>query len=163
MHTVTISDRQSTVSLSAPRIRHVVVATLHQSGVKDAQISVALVGDDAIHVLNRRHLAHDYPTDVLSFVLSGPAEPLEAEVVVSTDTALREAARFGWDVAAEVCLYVVHGVLHACGHDDHTPAGRAAMRRAERAVLKKFGLSPQYAARRAAGASSRPRPRGIIN
>lgn len=163
MQTVIISDRQSSVSLPADVIRLVVTAALEQCGIRQAQVSIALVDDRTIHELNRRHLAHDYPTDVLSFLLSAPAEPLEAEVVVSTETAIREAPRFGGNALSEVCLYIVHGVLHACGHDDRSPAARARMRRAERAVLKKFRMTPQYAARRAAGSRDRRRPQRIMN
>jgi probable rRNA maturation factor len=163
MRTVTICDRQSAVPLDARQLRAIVEAVLDHSGVSDAAISVVLVDDPTIHELNRRHLAHDYPTDVLSFVLSEPPAPLEAEIIVSTDTALREAERFAWDTPAEVCLYVVHGVLHACGHDDHSPRRKADMRRAERAVLKMFGLTPQYAARRAAASRGRRRPLRITN
>jgi probable rRNA maturation factor len=163
MRTVTICDRQAALSLDAERMRTTVEAVLDHSGISDAVISIVLVDDPTIHELNRRHLAHDYPTDVLSFVLSDPSAPLEAEIVISTETALREAFRFGWDAQSEVRLYIVHGVLHACGHDDHSPRQRAAMRRAERAVLQKFGLTPQYAARRAAASRARRRPLRIMN
>jgi probable rRNA maturation factor len=163
MRTVTICDRQSAAPVDSQQLRTIAEAVLDHSGISDAAITIVLVDDPAIHELNRRHLAHDYPTDVLSFVLSDSGAPLEAEIIVSTDTAIREADRFGWDALSEVCLYVVHGVLHACGHDDHAPRRKAAMRRAERAVLKKFGLTPQYAARRAAASRGRRRPLRTTN
>lgn len=148
MPRVTIANQQSAVPVNADLVRQVVEAALDHGAVSDAEISVAIVDDDAIHRLNRRHLQHDYPTDVLSFTLSEPSEALEAEIIVSGDTALREAARFGWSAEQELLLYVVHGVLHACGHDDHSPRKQAAMREAERAVLQNFGWTPQYEGRR---------------
>ncbi len=144
MHRVSVSDCQSALSIDASRIRRVVKAALRHCQVEQADISIAIVDDESIHQLNRRHLQHDYPTDVLSFAMSAAPDPLEAEVVVSSETAIREAGRFGWDADAELLLYVTHGVLHACGHDDHSAQDRAAMRRAECEVLQNFGLSPKY-------------------
>ena len=51
---------------------------------------------------------------------SNPQPHLEGELIVSTETALREAAAHGWSPRDEVLLYVVHGVLHLCGYDDLT-------------------------------------------
>jgi probable rRNA maturation factor len=159
MHRVSVSDCQSALSIDVGRIRQVVQAALRHCGIEQAEVSVAVVDDAAIHELNRRHLQHDYPTDVLSFALSPAHDPLEAEIIVSSQTAAREAARFGWEPEAELLLYVTHGVLHACGHDDHTPRAKAAMRRAERAVLQKFDLSPQYGVHRGGPAATRTRSR----
>ena len=161
MHRVTISNCQSVLPIDSRLLRRAVKTVLDHCSVHDADVSVAVVDDAAIHELNRRHLDHDYPTDVLSFSLGGPS-PVEAEIVVSAETAVREAARFGWEPQAELMLYVTHGVLHACGHDDHTPRAKAAMRRAERAVLQKFDLSPQYGVQRGGPAAMRPRSRRTL-
>lgn len=143
--TVDITDQQSALKLSRPRLRQVVQRTLLHERLAEAEISLAFVGDAAMHLLNRRHLDHDYPTDVLSFLLSSPgASPLEGEIVISTETAIRQAEEFGWSPADEVTLYVVHGLLHLCGYDDHVPQDREAMRRRERDILQIWGLTPHY-------------------
>ena len=59
------------------------------------QVSIAVVDDPTIHELNRRFLQHDYPTDVLSFVLEQQDGRLEGEVIVSTDTAVAQAGEYG--------------------------------------------------------------------
>jgi probable rRNA maturation factor len=105
---------------------------------------VAILSDDAIQDLNRRHLDHDYATDCLSFVLEQRLHHLEGEIAVSAETAQREAARLGWPAADELLLYVVHAMLHLVGEDDTTPSGAAAMRRREREVLEAFGLVPPW-------------------
>ena len=69
--------------------------------------------------VNRRHLDHDWPTDVISFRLSDAGEPfLAGELVVSAERAASVARQFGVDPRAELALYVVHGLLHLCGYDD---------------------------------------------
>ncbi len=142
---VAIADQQTALRLPAARLREIVRTTLRAEGVARASISLALVDDPTIHALNRRHLAHDFPTDVLSFLFSSSGrEPLEGEVVVSTETAVRQAARYGWSPQHEVTLYVVHGLLHLCGYDDQNPPARRRMRRREREILQNWGLTPHY-------------------
>jgi len=111
---------------------------------ESAEVSVAVVDDARIHELNRRYLNHDYATDVLSFVLDERPGHVEGEVIVSVDTAVRSAERFGWEPCDELLLYVVHGTLHLTGHDDHDPAALATMREAERQYLAKFDVAPRY-------------------
>ena len=109
------------------------------------RLDVATVSDAEIRRVNRRFLGHDYATDVVSFPLSDAGSPvLEGSLAVSRDTARREAARRGHSPYHEWMLYVVHGTLHLLGHDDHAPAARRRMRRAEREILAVLGLPPVY-------------------
>ncbi len=102
------------------------------------ELSVAVVDDKKIALLHEQFMGDDRPTDVLTFDLREDSddEAIEGEIVVSVDTARREAARRGLDVREELLRYVVHGVLHLVGLDDHTPAERRKMRRAEDEVLR---------------------------
>jgi probable rRNA maturation factor len=100
---------------------------------------VAVVDGATIHDLNRRYLSHDYPTDVLSFVLDDEDGHLEGEVVVSAETAVRVAAEVGWPSAAELLLYVIHGALHLVGFNDKSPLEAVEMQSAEARYLARFG------------------------
>jgi len=125
-----------------PRLPEAVRRVLAEADIRTAEISLAVVGDAAMHELNRRYLAHDYPTDVLSFVLEFDADArrLEGEIIVSYEYAAREAPRYGWSGADELLLYVIHGALHLVGYDDLDPDSRAVMRAAEARHLAHFGL-----------------------
>ena len=120
-------------------------AALQRHQVRRADISLALVGDRRIAALNERHLQHDGPTDVLTFDLrdapagKAPADVIEGEIVVSTDTAVREAERLGHDVEAELSLYAIHGILHLLGYDDQTEKQAADMHRMENDILVSLG------------------------
>lgn len=110
-------------------------------GRAQAAVSIALVDNAAIHEINRRHLGHDWPTDVISFVLSDHDDSeLAGELVVSAEMAEQTAREAGADPTAELALYVVHGLLHLCGFDDTTEAGAAAMRKREGEVLAREGV-----------------------
>lgn len=117
-------------------------AVLQAADVTSAEISLTIVDNAEMHELNRRHLQHDYPTDVLSFLLDWNGDRLEGEIIVSADYAADEAKRYDWPTEDELLLYAVHGALHLVGYDDRTPAAAAEMRRQERAILSTFGLSP---------------------
>lgn len=122
-------------------IRAAVAAALPADRYQAASISVAVVDDPTMHELNRQYLAHDYPTDVLSFaLLDEPPQRLEGQIIVSVDTAAACAADAGWSAADEVLLYVIHGTLHLAGHDDHSPEAAAAMLAAEAAALAELGI-----------------------
>lgn len=105
----------------------------------DAEVEVALVDDGTIARLNRRHLGHRGPTDVLAFPgAAGAVDKTIGEVVVSLDRAREQAREAGWLLRQEVALLVVHGVLHLRGYDDGTPTASARMRTAERRVLQRL-------------------------
>jgi probable rRNA maturation factor len=119
---------------------------LGEAGIEAGEISIAIVDDARMHELNRQYLAHDYPTDVLSFVLERDeeAKSLDGEIVVSADYAAREAPRYGWTASDELLLYVIHGALHLVGHDDQSPDSKAAMRAVETVVLARLGLRHRH-------------------
>ncbi len=117
---------------------------LRDAGVTDATISIAVVDDPTIHELNNRYLQHDYPTDVISFLLEDDDSGIGGEVIVSADTAATTAARLGWSTEHELLLYVVHGMLHLVGYDDLTSDDLAEMRQQERAVMLALGIEPRY-------------------
>ena len=98
-------------------------------------MSLLLTGERDIARLHGEHLGDPSPTDVMSFELDDGVE-----IVVSVQRARQEARRRGHAIRAELALYVAHGILHACGHDDRTARARARMRAAEQRVLDALGL-----------------------
>ncbi len=107
-------------------------------GFAGAELSVVLTDDATIHALNRQWRNKDKPTDVLSF----PQADFErtrvlGDVIISVETAARQAPRYGNDLTAEMDRLLVHGVLHLIGHDHiHGGPQAAKMKREEARVLK---------------------------
>lgn len=102
------------------------LAALDLSGV---EVSLALVGDEAIRELNKQWRRKDKPTDVLSFPMMDDARPsappstgltLIGDVVVSTVTAARQARARKATLADEITVLLAHGVLHLLGFDHGT-------------------------------------------
>src|SRR5262245_8347150 len=144
--TIEIADDEQPHAIGRSRLKRAVKAVLSAAGIRSGEISIAIVTDERMHALNRQYLQHDYPTDVLSFVLEFDPDKksLDGEIVASSDYAAREAQRYGWTTNDELLLYVIHGCLHLVGHDDTTPEGKQQMRAAETRHLAEFGLTHRY-------------------
>jgi probable rRNA maturation factor len=97
-----------------------------------AELSIVLCDDAIIHVLNRDHRKKDRPTDVLAFALrEGPyaelAGAMLGDVVISLDTAARQAREKKVSLDREVTMLLAHGLLHLLGHDHRTRAEERRM------------------------------------
>jgi probable rRNA maturation factor len=153
---IEISNRQSSVFFSASHLKLAIDRTLKLEHVSRAVIGLTIVDDEAIRVLNRQHLGHDFATDVISFPLEhqpgdieDPAPSLraagaliEGDIVVSAETAAAGAALHRWPIESELTLYVIHGLLHVCGYDDLTPSELAVMRLREQAAFDVLNMGP---------------------
>lgn len=151
---IDIANEQRVLKLDRRRVRAAARRVLETHGVKSAEISLAIVDDPAIHELNKRWLEHDYPTDVISFVLEQSDGRLEGEVIASAETAARLADEFGTPPHDELLLYVVHGLLHLVGFDDRSAAAAREMRAQEESILRELGV--QVAARPATPKAKQP-------
>lgn len=159
MYEIHLTNNQQLLPIDQSVITEVVTGTLKTEAVASAEIVIALVDDETIHTVNREHLQHDFPTDVISFLYDsnnqnerttpedtprGAGLWIDGELVISTETAIREARNYEWNPIDELRLYLVHGLLHLCGYDDQSDSARRIMRSRERDVLALWNLSPHY-------------------
>jgi probable rRNA maturation factor len=120
-------------------VEHVLARTSpHIAG----DVSVVLVSDRTIRELNRRFRGLDRSTDVLAFPLGdglAAGEPF-GDIVISHETARRQAREYGARLVQEVLRLTVHGALHLCGYDHHERNEAARMRRLSRKLLKELNV-----------------------
>ena len=141
MISISVANPLEIIEPDYARLKLSAKTVLEGEGIKDAKISLALVDDKMVADINKRFLDHDGPTDVITFPMSNPkAKKLEGELVLGVNVAQREAEERGHDVHTELCLYVIHGVLHLCGFDDRSKKDAAVMRRKEREYLAKLEM-----------------------
>jgi len=112
-------------------------------GIGDAELSVLLTDDPTIRVLNRRHRGKDSPTDVLAFPVDekpvvGSLRVL-GDVVISLETALRQARSRRRALGAEVRFLLAHGLLHLVGYDHATRIQKRRMDTATRRLVRAAG------------------------
>lgn len=114
----------------------------------DAELSVVLCDDAFIHPLNRDYRGKDAPTDVLSFAQrdgedADPNDPVLGDVIISVQTAQRQARQRGYGLDKELRVLLVHGMLHLLGHDHLEPGEAAEMQAEERRLLALLGEDPE--------------------
>lgn len=119
-------------------------------GEERTGLSLSLVDDAAIRSLNREYRGRDAATDVLSFALEDEIESAERErllgdVVISIETARRQAAAYDAPLQRELYRLLIHGLLHLKGHDHERAAERRAMEREERRLADAISLPWPYA------------------
>lgn len=109
-------------------------------GLDEGELSVVLCDDPFIHPLNRDWRGKDRPTDVLSFAQREGEEadeddPVLGDVVISVETAARQAAERGHSLEHELRVLLVHGVLHLLGYDHEDDEEAEEMEALERDLL----------------------------
>lgn len=133
------------------RLKTIARTLLREAGEPESALSITLVGDREIQVLNREHRGKDKPTDVLSFPIYEPGERsphdgerLLGDVVISVDTARRQAADYDAPLQNEIYRLLIHGILHVLGHDHEEPAERQAMEAEERRLAAAIEMPWPY-------------------
>ncbi|MEN6410014.1 MAG: rRNA maturation RNase YbeY [Anaerolineaceae bacterium] len=118
-------------------------ALKHQHAPEDAELTVVVDDDEAVHTLNRDFRGVDDTTDVLSFpadeVDPESGHPYLGDIIISYPQASRQAAAGGHSIQAELQLLVVHGVLHLLGHDHAEADEKERMWSAQSEILSQLG------------------------
>ncbi len=141
MISISVKNQQELVELDFASLKLAAKAVLEGEGVASAKITFAFFDDATIHAMNKRHLNHDEPTDVLTFPYSiRGAAKLEGDVAIGAGVGKAAAEERGHPVNHELCLYVIHACLHLCGYNDKKENDSAEMRSKERFYLAKLDL-----------------------
>ena len=133
------------------------VAKLHGLGEHE-EVDITIVTDEEIHALNRDYRNVDRTTDVLSFALDedggepelvgGPEVHLLGDIIISAETAMRQAEEFGHGLEREIVYLAVHGLLHLLGYDHMQEEDKVVMRAKEEEALREIKLSEEFLAAR---------------
>ena len=118
--------------------------------VKQAEVSILLTNDEAVHALNKEYRGVDKPTNVLSFAaLDDEDEPiveplLLGDIAVAFETTGREAKEQGCSLADHLFHLIVHGMLHLIGYDHIEDDEACEMEALEIDILAKNGIGNPY-------------------
>lgn len=100
---------------------------------RSAELEIIFLSDSAIRLLNRRYKGRNISTDVLSFELGELGE-----VIISSDTALRNSKIFNTSFEEEIVLYIIHGILHLFGYDDESVRAKNRMSKKENGIRERL-------------------------
>jgi probable rRNA maturation factor len=138
------NDCGRAVPLDPVAIQRVAEAACAEHRVRGCSLTVALVAASRSNTLHRRHFDVAGKTDVMTFP-DGAIDPESgrkhlADLAVCPDVARETAPRHGLSERDETTLYILHGLLHALGHDDATRAGAKRMWTMQRKLMRLIGV-----------------------
>jgi len=131
------ADRQLTLAQKTA-VRGFIETLFRKEKKKLAGINYVFCSDEYLLEINRSFLQHDYYTDIITFGLSAPGEPVEAEIYISTDRVKDNARQLGISFREEMLRVIFHGALHLCGYKDKKKTEISLMREKEDYYLHLF-------------------------
>ena len=145
---VDLQNRSTQKPIGLLKIKTAVKHILKNLGFRTATLSILFVNDAEIKKLNRRYLKHNRPTDVMAFSqLEGKpifASPTTmnylGDIVISVETAARQAKEYDNPFWYELMFYVAHGIFHLIGQTDKTKKERERMHDQQTKLLRKIGI-----------------------
>jgi probable rRNA maturation factor len=127
---LTLSDRS--------RLKFFIDSLFKKEKKKLAEIHYIFCSDDYLLAINRQYLQHDYYTDIITFGLSEPGEPINAEIYISVDRVRENARQFTNSLKNELHRVIFHGALHLCGYGDKKKKEGVLMRKMEDKYLELY-------------------------
>jgi probable rRNA maturation factor len=148
--TVSIRNIQKKLTINTNRLRRSLKRLLKELNIEDHEVSVLIVDDEQITKINRDYLDRDRSTNVISFAMtegfSGNIHPeMLGDIILSAETALRDATNSGLPFNDEMEFLLIHGLLHLLGynHENTTQKETQRMKRMERKLfyhLRRYAL-----------------------
>ena len=140
-----IENSQNKIKIDKRKIRSTVLKVLKILDCPDKEISISFVDDKNIKQLNKQYLGKDQATNVLSFSLQegeyGDINPqILGDIIVSVETAQRDALYGKLNIAQEIDFLIIHGILHLLGynHENTTKKEATKMRQKEKELFNKI-------------------------
>ncbi|MFB3896527.1 MAG: rRNA maturation RNase YbeY [bacterium] len=130
--------------LALRKLKYIGQTVLDREKIADSELSVLLTNDTRITELNQRYFQRNCATDVIAFpqseAASKPVSAVLGDVVISIDTAERQAIERNHHLEDELGYLLIHGILHLLGYDDIKSVSRRKMRAKERVYVTEFHL-----------------------
>ena len=120
------------------RLKAFIANLFKKEGQKLDDIHYIFCSDDYLLEINRQHLQHDYYTDIITFGLTEPGQPINAEIYISVDRVRDNAREFETSFKREIHRVIFHGALHLCGYKDKNKQDQQLMREMEDKYLQQY-------------------------
>lgn len=128
---ITLKNLQKKIPIPQAKVLKAAKAAFRKLGLSHRGLSIVFVGARRMRAINKKYLKHDHVTDVLTFDLGENA----GEMIICPRIAHANAKAYQTSTENEIILYVIHGILHLAGFDDHSPKDILQMRKMEKELL----------------------------
>ena len=123
------------------RLKQFLITLFKKEKKSLGELSYIFCSDQRLLEINRQFLQHDFYTDIITFPLSDPGQPISGEIYISVDRVRDNAREFGNSVKKELHRVIFHGALHLCGYKDKSPGEEKLMRKMEDKYLTLYARS----------------------
>jgi rRNA maturation RNase YbeY len=123
------------------RLKQFIISLFRREKKPLAELNYIFCSDQRLLEINRQFLQHDFYTDIITFPLSDPGQPISGEIYISVDRVRENAAAFGTLIRKELLRVIFHGALHLCGYKDKSPKDEKLMRKMEDHYLAQYERS----------------------
>jgi rRNA maturation RNase YbeY len=123
------------------RLKQFIVTLFQKEKKKLAELQYIFCSDPYLLEINRQFLQHDFYTDIITFPLSDPGQPISGEIYISVDRVRDNTREFGSSLKKELHRVIFHGALHLCGYKDKSPQDEKLMREMEDKYLALYDRS----------------------
>ena len=120
------------------RLKQFIILLFKREKAPLAEIQYIFCSDQYLLAINRQFLQHDYYTDIITFDLSEPGQPINAEIYISVDRVRENAREFNSSVKKELHRVLFHGALHLVGYSDKGREAEIRMRKMEEKYLTRY-------------------------
>ena len=120
------------------RLKQFIILLFKREKAPLAEIQYIFCSDQYLLAINRQFLQHDYYTDIITFDLSEPGQPINAEIYISVDRVRENAREFSSSVKKELHRVLFHGALHLVGYSDKGREAEIRMRKMEEKYLTRY-------------------------
>ena len=122
------------------RLKQFIIKLFRQEKKPLAELSYIFCSDQYLLEINRQFLQHDFYTDIITFPLADPGQPISGEIYISVDRVRDNAREFGSSIQQELLRVIFHGALHLCGYKDKSPRDEKLMRAMEDKYLELYSV-----------------------
>lgn len=120
------------------RLKQFIESIFKKEKKKLSSLNYIFCTDKQLLEINQQYLKHDFYTDIITFELSAPQQPVEGEIYISVDRVRDNAVTMGEKLNKELHRVIFHGALHLCGHGDKGKKQALQMREMENKYLDKY-------------------------
>jgi probable rRNA maturation factor len=118
-------------------VHKLVKAIKEDLNFKIADLTINFINSDKLQELNRKHLKHNFPTDIITFNYSGSLSNLDGEIFISFEDALINSKKYRVSLNNELIRLIIHGILHLLGYNDKTASEKKIMKSLENQLTYK--------------------------
>jgi rRNA maturation RNase YbeY len=132
------SNNTSYILKNKKAIKSWIYNCIHSEKKSIECISIVFCSDEELLKINIESLNHHYYTDIITFELNEPSEPIVGDIYISIDRIKENAKNLNLSVKEEVLRVIIHGVLHLCGYKDKKTIDKEQMTQKENFYIHRF-------------------------